>query len=348
MGIFMVIIMENRQNSPRRPEPYREPVRPPRPPQGMRSPQARRPRPAQEPPRRPGPRTNLPDTRPLEPYPGYTPMGGRPQQPRAKQAKKSKALPLALSCLVLVGILLAVYFLFIRQQGPSEADLTWRAKTNDYRQVSAQAVQTLVKNHRALDQFSDRFQSKDQLKLLADPPQGKNFVDTDQDYAYVEGYHPSTMGRLVIPSIGTNGPLCADATEQTLYYGFGLVPFMPDLGEEGMAAILGHRCLTKEAGVRYLEDIKESDPYYIDDYRSGTRYYYSTKLTENVTEEDYIQYAFDPNGRFPGQSTMLVTCDPFIYDASERRILVYGEMIHTGEIPADDPFYQRYKADNGL
>lgn len=291
-------------------------------------------------------------TRPLEPYPGYTPSEPRTAQsrPQRRQSqKKRSALPFLLGVLVIVAIGVAAFFLLSGKSGNAEEEIALREKTNQYRLAVGTVQDAVDKTFSALHKTSLGLAAQDNIEFVEDKGERPTFVDNALTFEYVEKQHPTTMGRLVIPSIGTNGPLCADSTDDTLYYGFGIVPFMKDMSEEGLNVILGHRVLTKEAGMLYMGEMQENDPFYIDDYRIGKRYIYNTRINENVTEETYLtRFVTDGYEPLPGQISMLVTCDPFVYAASERRILVYGEVTSIIDIPEDDAFYIRYKTENGI
>ncbi|MDO5016369.1 MAG: sortase [Eubacteriales bacterium] len=296
------------------------------------------------------------ETQPLEHYQDFEQISGGEGPSRRKKAK-SKLGPVIAAVIILVAIAAVVFLLLKPGQGANSADvLAYHENTNKFRLLTADLQEAILAQHDRLIALPNSFSGYQKIQLLdaahgpgkVTPGQGAlAFIDTNQDYEYTEQQHVATIGRLVIPSIGTNGPVADVATDDSLYYGFGVVDFMPKLDEDGMSVILGHRVLTTEAGMMYMDQMKEGDPYYIDDYVNGKRYIYTTRIVENVTEEEYF-LRFDPAGRFEGRSTMLVTCDPLIYDESERRILVYGALTDTEDIPADDAFYNRYKTENGL
>lgn len=172
--------------------------------------------------------------------------------------------------------------------------------------------------------------------------------------------------------------------DSAVIIGFGIVNYgednMPDLGEEGQVNILGHRITNRTHGFYYLEEMKTGDSFYIDDYRKGQRLYYRVEKTDRLDGEQLAEsYAaspppgYDPSispleyelyiktynvefqdgqavkGKPPvdGSSVMLIVCDPLIYRSHDSRLLVYGKVTETAPIPADDPAYSRYQAENG-
>lgn len=290
------------------------------------------------------------ETQPIEDYQSKILVG---EGPTRRTKKTSKAVPVILSLVLLLAIA-STLVLVLKPKGIAADELAYRENTNQYRTLAGNIQKEIVRQHEGLKRIGNAFVGTESVKLssagngLEEPnPKGLPFVDNDVAYDYVEQQDIRTMGRLVIPSIGTNGPLADVANDQSLYYGFGIVDFMPDMSDQGMNVILGHRCLTQEAGMMYMEEMKEGDPFYIDDYRIGKRYIYHTKINENVTEEEYFQ-RFIPEGILPGQSSMLVTCDPMIYNVSDRRILVYGSLTEIIDIPESDEFYQRYLSEHGM
>lgn len=290
-------------------------------------------------------------TRPLEPYPGYSPEGRQARTEAMRPRKqKSKALPIILSVILVVVLSLGAYILLQGGlPGNSVSALEARERTNSYRMAGQNVQQSILMAHQALNKLADATVGHDAIAFIASPENPVKFIDNDEDYNFIPKQAPDTMGRLVIPSIGVTAPMSRDGSQvPNLYWGAGIVPFMPQPGEDGMNVILGHRVLNKRTGLLYLDEMKEDDPFYIDDFSTGTRYHYNVRIVDNVTEEVYFE-RFNPDG--PSgmkQSSMLVVCDPFIYDVSERRILVYGELTSTSEVPEDDPHYQRYQEENGL
>lgn len=290
-------------------------------------------------------------TRPLEAYPGYSPEGGQAPAParRAKQ-QKSKALPIVLSLILVVALGLGAFVLLRGSLGGnSVAALEARERTNSYRLAGNEAQSSILSAHLALARLSEATAGQDAIAFTKIPENPVQFIDNDEDFDFEPRQAYDTMGRLVIPSIGVSAPMSRDGSQEpNLYWGTGIVPFMPQPGEDGMSVILGHRVLNKTTGLLYLDEMQKDDPFYIDDFSTGTRYHYNVRIVDNVTEEDYFE-RFNPDG--PSgmkQSTMLVVCEPFIYNVSERRILVYGELTSTSEVPEDDPYYQRYLEENGL
>lgn len=296
------------------------------------------------------------ETQPLEHYQNFEGMPAD-EAPRRRQKTQSKRGPVIAAVILVLAIAVVAFLVLKPGQAANSADvLAYHENTNKFRLLTADLQDAILAQHDSLVTLPDAFSGYQKIQLLdaahgpgnATPAQGvPSFIDTNEDYEYTEQQYANTIGRLVIPSIGTNGPVADVATNDSLYYGFGVVDFMPNLDEDGMCVILGHRVLTTEAGMMYMDQMKEGDPYYIDDYVNGKRYIYTTRIVENVTEEEYF-LRFDPAGRFEGRSTLLVTCDPLIYDESERRILVYGALTDTEDIPVDDAFYARYKTENGL
>lgn len=292
--------------------------------------------------------------RPLQPYPGYTPHEAQAQ----RAPKRKSALPAILLSILLIAVIVGGVFVAMRmtggrsitaRKGGAAQDLTYREQTNSYRKAAVGLQNTLVGLSKGWDQLLSAFTGTDQIQFIPELPEN-HFVDTDVDYNYVQGEHPTNIGRLYIPSIGTAGPLSSECTDETLYYGFGIFPDMKDMSEQGQTVILGHRILTKEAGMYFMDTMKEKDPFFIDDFRNGKRYCYQTRIHDVIPEDDLTARVAPADGyeKVKGQSCLLVTCDPLIYASSERRILIYGELVNTIDIPQDDPFYKLYREQHGL
>lgn len=290
-------------------------------------------------------------TRPLEPYPGYSPEGGKmPAPARRPKAQKSKALPIVLSLILVVALGLGAFVLLRGNWGGNSVEaLEARQRTNSYRLAGHDAQYSILSAHLALSRLSETTAGQDAIAFTPVPDNPVQFLDNDEDFDFVPQQAYDTMGRLVIPSIGVSAPMSRDGSQESnLFWGAGIVPFMPQPGEDGMTVILGHRVLNKRTGLLYLDEMQENDPYYIDDFTTGTRYHYNVRIVDNVTEEEYFE-RFNPDGPSGmDQSSMLVVCEPYIYNVSERRILVYGELTSTSEVPEDDPYFQRYLEENDL
>ena len=112
--------------------------------------------------------------------------------------------------------------------------------------------------------------------------------------------------------------------------------------------MLAHRCLTKDGGMFYVHEMKEGDPFWIDNYLDGKRYCYQTRVIKEIPDNELSQYLVVSDGEevVKGNSVVLDTCGPLKYNASEIRILVYGELVKTLDIPAEDPYFQRYKSEH--
>lgn len=335
----------NAQAGPGMHRPQGPVPRRPQAPMGQAGPQARQAN------ARPQLRPEKMQTRPLEPYPGYSPevssLGGQVQKTRKG---KSKALPILLSLLLVVALGFGAFALLNRGSSAYSVEaMEARARTNSYRLAGQAAQRSILNAHLSLASLAELTAQHDAIAFKVIPEEAIKFVDNDLDFDFVPRQAGDTMGRLVIPSIGVDAPLSLDGSQEVnLYWGAGIVPFMPQLGEDGMNVILGHRVLNKRTGLLYLDEMQEKDPFYMDDFRTGTRYHYNVRIVDNTTEEEYFE-RFNPDG--PSgmeQSTMLVVCEPFIYNVSERRILVYGELTSTSQIPEDDPYLQRYQQENGL
>lgn len=192
----------------------------------------------------------------------------------------------------------------------------------------------------------------DQLTFLPDRVSGQvRFVDNAADVATAAPFDARTIGRLVIPSIGTDSPLFNYSGDMAtlMNWGSGIVPLYDQAQEIFNNSIYIHRVLTKTGGALYLDTLKPGDPFYVDIYSIGYRYYYQVQDLSILTEEAY--YAVFPYagsdyqyGALLGQEMLLVTCHPFIYGDSSERILVRGYVAadKAVEIPADDPYYQKY------
>lgn len=300
--------------------------------------------------RRQGPNRAKMETRPLPAYPGFTPEDNYGSAAAVEDKPKSKALPIILSLILIVGIIVAAYYLLFNNKHDQVAAMELRNSTNRFR-MEGFAVQNAVKKaSNALASLQNLFTGTDEIKFAKKNDGGTSFVDNAKDNDFYEPQSNLNIGRMVFPSISVNGPMASDATEVTLLYGYGLVDFMPKPNEEGMSVVLGHRYLSKLTSFLYFNEVKQGDPFYIDYYSEGKRYYYTTQLVDTVKEEEYL-YRFKPDGpdfMEADRSTMLVVCDPAIYGAEEQRILVYGEFQKEGDIPEDDVHYQRYKQEHGL
>lgn len=303
-------------------------------------------------------------------YPGAEPhpqMPNRGYQPAASQRemghhasfappppapKKSKVVPILLA-LVIVLAVGVTSVLILRQRGvllqshAHAAEL--REATNRYRVASASAQKSGASTYRALSAIAGAFAGTENMQFYPEEPTSP-FVDNAEDEKFTEVWDALTVGRLVIPSIGSNGPLASEATNETLLTGFGIFSAMKDMSEQGQTVILGHRCLTKTTSMFYMEEMEEGHPFYVDDYRIGRRYIYQAKFKEEIAEADLPAKASPADGYevVKGQSCMLDTCTPRIYADSSHRILVYGTLIKITDIPRDDQFYQRYLSEQGL
>lgn len=292
----------------------------------------------------------------LRPYPGYTPNAEeRYNQVADAQRRKNKrgVLPVVLSlCLVLV--LLGAAFFILRSRGVlfsakanPQQELALRERTNRFRVAGRGLQSSASRLYNGVRQIGSAAVGSDQIKFFDERP-ANPFVDNDEDWNFVEQQDPSNMGRVVIPGIGSNGPMAADATEATLYYGFGFWPNMKNFDEEGQSVVLAHRCLTKNGSMFYVHEMKEGDPFWIDNYLDGKRYCYQVRVIKEIPEEELGNYLVVSDGEevVKGNSVVLDTCGPLKYNASEVRILVYGEVVNTLDIPEDDPYFQRYKSEN--
>ena len=306
-----------------------------------------------QPPRRP---VNRQLQQELRPYPGYTPNAEERYNQLADEQRKNKkrgVLPVVLSlCLVLV--LLGAAFFFLRSRGVlfsakanPQQELALRERTNRFRVAGRGLQSSASRLYNGVRQIGSAAVGSDQIKFFDERP-ANPFVDNDEDWNFVEQQDPSNMGRVVIPGIGSNGPMAADATEATLYYGFGFWPNMKNFDEEGQSVVLAHRCLTKNGSMFYVHEMKEGDPFWIDNYLDGKRYCYQVRVIKEIPEEELGNYLVVSDGEevVKGNSVVLDTCGPLKYNASEVRILVYGEVVNTLDIPEDDPYFQRYKSEN--
>lgn len=306
-----------------------------------------------QPPRRP---LNRQPQQELRPYPGYTPNAEeRYNQVADAQRRKNKrgVLPVVLSlCLVL--LLLGAAFFLLRSRGVlfsakanPQQELALRERTNRFRVAGRGLQSSASRLYNGVRQIGSAAVGSDQIKFFDERP-ANPFVDNDEDWNFVEQQDPSNMGRVVIPGIGSNGPMAADATEATLYYGFGFWPNMKNFDEEGQSVVLAHRCLTKNGSMFYVHEMKEGDPFWIDNYLDGKRYCYQVRVIKEIPEEELGNYLVVSDGEevVKGNSVVLDTCGPLKYNASEVRILVYGEVVNTLDIPEDDPYFQRYKSEN--
>ncbi len=306
-----------------------------------------------QPPRRP---LNRQPQQELRPYPGYTPNAEeRYNQVADAQRRKNKrgVLPVVLSlCLVL--LLLGAAFFLLRSRGVlfsakanPQQELALRERTNRFRVAGRGLQSSASRLYNGVRQIGSAAVGSDQIKFFDERP-ANPFVDNDEDWNFVEQQDPSNIGRVVIPGIGSNGPMAADATEATLYYGFGFWPNMKNFDEEGQSVVLAHRCLTKNGSMFYVHEMKEGDPFWIDNYLDGKRYCYQVRVIKEIPEEELGNYLVVSDGEevVKGNSVVLDTCGPLKYNASEVRILVYGEVVNTLDIPEDDPYFQRYKSEN--
>lgn len=292
----------------------------------------------------------------LRPYPGYTPNAEeRYNQVADAQRRKNKrwVLPVVLSlCLVLV--LLGAAFFLLRSRGAvssvnvkPQQELALRERTNRFRVAGRGLQSSASRLYNGVRKIGSAAVGNDLIKFFDERP-ANPFVDNDKDWDFVEQQDPSNMGRVVIPSIGSNGPMAADATDETLYYGFGFWPMMKNFDEEGQSVVLAHRCLTKGGGMFYVHEMKEGEPFWVDNYLDGKRYCYQVRLIKEIPQEELGNYLAVADGEevVKGNSIILDTCGPLKYNASEVRILVYGELVNTLDIPEDDPYFQRYKSEH--
>ena len=201
------------------------------------------------------------------------------------------------------------------------------------------------------------FSGTDQIKFTSEPEDALVFVDNDLDDEFEERVIPGDMGRIVIPSIGTNSPLFVDTASflMLLDWGSGLVPISIGESEEYIDSVYIHRVLSETTGVMYMQELKEGDPFYVDNYLTGIRYIYHIDRVETISREKYYErhpyYGENYNyGPMLGTEMVLVTCGPLIYGADDERILAYSSTSSDKvvQIPEDDPGYMRYKEINGL
>lgn len=306
-----------------------------------------------QPPRRP---LNRQPQQELRPYPGYTPNAEeRYNQVADAQRRKNKrgVLPVVLSlCLVL--LLLGAAFFLLRSRGVlfsakanPQQELALRERTNRFRVAGRGLQSSASRLYNGVRQIGSAAVGSDLIKFFDERP-ANPFVDNDEDWNFVEQQDPSNMGRVVIPGIGSNGPMAAEATDESLYYGFGFWPNMKNFDEDGQSVVLAHRCLTKNGSMFYVHEMKEGDPFWIDNYLDGKRYCYQVRVIKEIPEEELGNYLVVSDGEevVKGNSVVLDTCGPLKYNASEVRMLVYGEVVNTLDIPEDDPYFQRYKSEN--
>lgn len=343
--------------------------------------------------------------------------------PAPHAGRKRSVLLLLLLGLLLIGLVAGGYFLLKNRTINFKANdtsqvIALRESTNRYRVASTKAQDATLKMYRGLSGFFDLFIGTDQINFHKQAPENK-FISNDEDYldqelnwaefnekllyrGTISGYLPEPppqMGRLVIPKIGVDGRMCVSNDYTELDYatkiGFGILNYsnepdlLSDLDEEGQTNILGHRVLSRTHGLYYLNEMEVGDSFYIDDYRSGKRYYYHVGKTEHLVGEELdTRYATSPpdgyedyNNNLPantmpispldfelyrrtyniedvdgkatfmeppleGNSVMLIVCDPLIFYSSENRILVWGKVVESEDIPADDPHYARYRGEN--
>lgn len=209
----------------------------------------------------------------------------------------------------------------------------------------------------ALRQLPRAFTGSSHIKFIRVAEDAPRFVDNSLDDDFEEKPFPSIMGRVVVPAIGMNSPLFpySLAFESVLAWGSGIVPLSKGDSSDYIDSIYIHRVLSVKTGGFYMEELKEGDSFYIDNFRTGLRYTYKIDHVDFVTREEYYErhpyYGSDYEyGPMLGKEILLVTCDPRIYAVETHRILVYAstseEMVKP--LPEDDPYYLRYREINGL
>lgn len=195
------------------------------------------------------------------------------------------------------------------------------------------------------------------------------FVDNDADNDFVQITFDNVMGRVAIPSIGTISPLYSVNMDQSVNlqlvgpriwewdWGSGILPLAAgealDVDYEYIDSIYMHRVLTKTTGALYLDQLKPGDPFYVDNFTIGKRIFYHVQETKIVPVEEFWEehsyFGVWDYGKMLSPYMLLVTCHPFIYDASNERVVVLAEATgETRDIPEDAIGYQDYKQKNGM
>jgi LPXTG-site transpeptidase (sortase) family protein len=257
-----------------------------------------------------------------------------------KSEKREQKLPRLVLILTLVGLLL------------SSALVALPVAAEDQNN-SEEAVSYFS----ALRQLSEAFTGSSHIKFTQAAADAPRFVDNSLDDDFEEKPFPSIMGRVVVPAIGMDSPLFpySLAFESVLAWGSGIVPLSKGETSDYIDSIYIHRVLSVTTGGFYMDELKEGDSFYVDNFRTGLRYFYKIDHVDFVTREEYYErhpyYGSDYEyGPMLGKEILLVTCDPLIYAMETNRILVYAstseDMVR--QLPEDDPYYQRYREVNGL
>lgn len=230
----------------------------------------------------------------------------------------------------------------------AEEQQGYRLQVNHFRSRKAEVQRQLVQAYELLKTSFRGGAGADLLALHPDAD-ASVFVDNDKDWIFEETRHGSNQGRIGIPSIGTHAPLALEMGEPALLWGFCHITNPTWMDQEGQTTVLGHRILTKPSGMYFAEQVKEKDPFFIDDYLTGKRYVYSTRKIEYLpvygNEDVVTEVAYNIGRKAPvdGKSALVITCHPLFYNSSDERILIYGKQVNVLDIPEDDKYYLEYK-----